>query len=102
MATIAARQIDESIKRFIDENKIRVDRRELELVLSGEHVVDNGVNKAIIDKVLLVDICKNFSLKRPMLLSVSKVKRCFFVMFQEHIVGYVIQFETFYSQICIT
>ncbi|MCP9262239.1 hypothetical protein DINM_005523 [Dirofilaria immitis] len=52
-ATIAAKQIDESIKRFIEDYKIRVDKKELELVLSAQHVVDNGVNKAIIDKRVL-------------------------------------------------
>ncbi|EFO20283.2 hypothetical protein LOAG_08204 [Loa loa] len=49
-ATIAARQIDESIKRFIEDYKIRIDKKELELILSGQHVVDNGINRAIIDK----------------------------------------------------
>uniref|UniRef100_A0AAF5PY03 Uncharacterized protein n=1 Tax=Wuchereria bancrofti TaxID=6293 RepID=A0AAF5PY03_WUCBA len=52
-ATIAARQIDESIKRFIEDYKIRVDKKELELILSAQHVVDNGINRAIIDKRVL-------------------------------------------------
>ncbi|VBB30647.1 unnamed protein product, partial [Acanthocheilonema viteae] len=47
------RQIDESIKRFIEDYKIRIDKKELELILSAQHVVDNGINRAIIDKRIL-------------------------------------------------
>lgn len=51
MDEIAARQIDESIRRFIDEYRLRIDKREYELILSAANVVDNGINKAIIDEV---------------------------------------------------
>uniref|UniRef100_A0A915CBD9 Uncharacterized protein n=4 Tax=Parascaris univalens TaxID=6257 RepID=A0A915CBD9_PARUN len=53
MAEVAARQIDESVRRFIEDSKIRIDKREPELILSAEHIVDNGINKAIVDEKVL-------------------------------------------------
>lgn len=53
MAEVAARQIDESVRRFIEDSKIRIDKREPELILSAEHIVDNGINKAIVDQVCI-------------------------------------------------
>uniref|UniRef100_A0A1I8AQH6 Secreted protein n=1 Tax=Steinernema glaseri TaxID=37863 RepID=A0A1I8AQH6_9BILA len=53
VADMAAKQIDESIRRFLDDVEVKVDKKENEMVLSGEYVVDNGVNKAIVDQKVL-------------------------------------------------
>ncbi|VDK56301.1 unnamed protein product [Anisakis simplex] len=55
LAEVAARQIDESMKRFVVESKLHLDKREPELILSAEHIVDNGMNKAIVDQRVLDD-----------------------------------------------
>lgn len=50
---MASKQIDDSMNRFLLENRIRLDKREMELIVSGKDVVDNGLNKAIISNVCL-------------------------------------------------
>uniref|UniRef100_A0A915JB91 Uncharacterized protein n=1 Tax=Romanomermis culicivorax TaxID=13658 RepID=A0A915JB91_ROMCU len=49
MDAFAARQIDKSMMRFLVQNELRWSKN-LTLALSGSQVVDNGVDKAIIDK----------------------------------------------------
>ncbi|TMS34444.1 hypothetical protein L596_002036 [Steinernema carpocapsae] len=53
VADMAAKQIDESIRRFLEDIEVKVDKKEPEMVLSGEYVVDNGINKAIVDQKVL-------------------------------------------------
>ncbi len=48
---MAAIQVDESMSRFLAEQLIEVDKKETELALAGGQVVDNGVNRAIVDEV---------------------------------------------------
>lgn len=55
MVPQAAKQIDSSMKRFLDEHKLAIEKREPELLLNGADVVDNGVNKAVIDHRVLDD-----------------------------------------------
>jgi hypothetical protein len=50
-ADLSAKQVDDSINRFMTENSIRVDKRETEMALSGGNIVDNGVSRALISKV---------------------------------------------------
>nr|CAD2209383.1 unnamed protein product [Meloidogyne enterolobii] len=42
MAPIASKQVDDSINRFLMKNRIKLQRREPEVILSGRDVVDNG------------------------------------------------------------
>ncbi|CAD5212397.1 unnamed protein product [Bursaphelenchus okinawaensis] len=51
MADISDKQVDDGFNRFLIENRIRIDKRETELALSGRDVVDNGVNKAVVSQV---------------------------------------------------
>ena len=51
IAEVAAKQIDESVKRFMEQYSLDIDKLEPELILAGGDVVDNGVNKAIVDQV---------------------------------------------------
>lgn len=50
---MASKQVDDSMNRFLLENRINLDKREMELILSGKDVVDNRLNKAIISNVCL-------------------------------------------------
>ncbi|KAI1728519.1 hypothetical protein DdX_00708 [Ditylenchus destructor] len=52
-ADIASKQVDDSMNTFLTQNRIRLDKRELELVVSGKDVIDNGINKAIISNRIL-------------------------------------------------
>ena len=50
-------QIDKSMERFLAENKIRIESREQDMILSGEQVVHNGLNKALVsDSVILENL----------------------------------------------
>lgn len=50
-ADLTDKQIDDSFNKFLLENHIRIDKRETELALSGQDVVDNGMNKAVAAQV---------------------------------------------------
>uniref|UniRef100_A0A915CNU8 Uncharacterized protein n=1 Tax=Ditylenchus dipsaci TaxID=166011 RepID=A0A915CNU8_9BILA len=52
-ADMASKQIDDSMNLFLMENRIRLDKREMDLVVSGKDVVDNGINKAFISNKVL-------------------------------------------------
>ncbi|KAI6183330.1 hypothetical protein M3Y97_00477800 [Aphelenchoides bicaudatus] len=52
-ADLSAKQIDDGINRFMMENHIHVDKREIEMALSGENLVENGVNRALVSKSVL-------------------------------------------------
>ncbi|KAH7729845.1 hypothetical protein AAVH_02320 [Aphelenchoides avenae] len=47
---VVSKQVDDTMNRLLLENRIRLDKRESDLALSAEDVVDNGVNKAIINE----------------------------------------------------
>nr|CAD2141893.1 unnamed protein product [Meloidogyne enterolobii] len=53
-APIASKQVDDSINRFLMKNRIKLQRREPEVVLSGRDVVDNGKNRALISNTALI------------------------------------------------
>uniref|UniRef100_A0A914ZA12 Uncharacterized protein n=1 Tax=Panagrolaimus superbus TaxID=310955 RepID=A0A914ZA12_9BILA len=55
LVDFASSQVDEAMNRFIMDNHVRIDKREEDMILSGEDVVHNGVNKALIsDNVLII------------------------------------------------
>uniref|UniRef100_A0A914PKC5 Uncharacterized protein n=1 Tax=Panagrolaimus davidi TaxID=227884 RepID=A0A914PKC5_9BILA len=54
LADIASSQVDEAMNRFIMDNRIRIDKREEDMILSGEDVVHNGVNKALISDSVII------------------------------------------------
>ncbi|KAL3120725.1 hypothetical protein niasHT_008017 [Heterodera trifolii] len=51
LTLVASRQIDNSINRFLIKSRLRVDKREPDIVLMGKDVVDNGVNRALISNI---------------------------------------------------
>lgn len=51
---MASKQVDDSMNLFLIKNRIRLDKREMDLVISGKDVVDNDVSKAIISDVCLI------------------------------------------------
>uniref|UniRef100_A0A7E4V9T2 ULP_PROTEASE domain-containing protein n=1 Tax=Panagrellus redivivus TaxID=6233 RepID=A0A7E4V9T2_PANRE len=54
LADMASSQIDKSMTRFLNDHRVKVDKREQDMVLSGEDVIHNGVNKALVsDNVIL-------------------------------------------------
>lgn len=52
---MTSKQVDDGMNLFLVKNRIRLDKREMDIVLSGRDVVDNGVNKAIISDVCLIN-----------------------------------------------
>uniref|UniRef100_A0A914HP85 Uncharacterized protein n=1 Tax=Globodera rostochiensis TaxID=31243 RepID=A0A914HP85_GLORO len=50
-ASMASKQVDDSINRFLIHNRIRGHRRETDIVLVGKDVVDNGVNRALLSNI---------------------------------------------------
>ena len=50
-ADMADKQIDDEINKFLMDNHIHVDKRELDMALSNENVVENGASRALISKV---------------------------------------------------
>ncbi len=48
---LASKQVDDSMNKFLARHRIRVDRREQEMALSGADIVDNGARKAIVRNV---------------------------------------------------
>jgi hypothetical protein len=48
------KKVDDAINRFIVDNHIHVDKREVEMAVSNENVVDNGATRALIAKVRLL------------------------------------------------
>ncbi|KAE9549904.1 hypothetical protein FO519_006888 [Halicephalobus sp. NKZ332] len=57
LADMASIQIDDSMERFLTENRIKIENREQDMILSGEQIVHNGINKALVsDSVVLENI----------------------------------------------
>uniref|UniRef100_A0A1I8BYQ1 Lactamase_B domain-containing protein n=1 Tax=Meloidogyne hapla TaxID=6305 RepID=A0A1I8BYQ1_MELHA len=60
-APIASKQVDDSMNRFLMKNRIKLQRREPEVFLSGRDVVDNGKNRALISNVVIVPSPTSFT-----------------------------------------